>query len=161
MKVLTVPATCGQYQSVVDGKKTQFLEIAHIPKRERKPFVMQDIIDKYAKYKVGEVIGISTHKHDAPGKPNYIQARVTNIKVKKLHDISDTDCFSQGIYPVFETWKHCFGTMTFVAGYTFGAGDIVYENVDEALIALLDIIFGLGTWRANPYVWIYDFELIK
>lgn len=163
MQGLYILSKCGQCQAIVDGKKTQFMEIAHIPKKDRNPFVMQDVIDKYAKYKVGEVIVISRHEYDASRKLNecHIHARITNIKVKKLQDISDTDCFSEGIYPVFETWEHCFGTTTYVAGYTFGAGDIVYENVDEAFTVLLNVIFGLGTWKANPYVWIYDFELLK
>lgn len=163
MHNLYIPAKCGQYQAIMDGKKTQFMEIAHIPKRDRKPFVMQDVIYKYAKYKIGEVVGISRHEYHNSGKLNecHIKARITNIKVKKLQDISDTDCFSEGIYPVFENWEHCFGTTTFVAGYTFGSGEIVYEDANEAFTILMNKLFGLGTWKANPYVWIYDFEIFK
>lgn len=30
-----------------------------------------------------------------------------------------------------------------------------------AFAHLIDKVIGKGTWDANPYVWVYDFELIK
>lgn len=31
----------------------------------------------------------------------------------------------------------------------------------EAYAALIDRISGKGTWESNPYVFVYDFELVK
>ena len=42
--------------------------------------------------------------------------------------------------------------------------DTIIENVKtphEAYAALIDKISGKGTWERNPYVFVYDFELVK
>lgn len=31
----------------------------------------------------------------------------------------------------------------------------------EAFAALIDKVSGKGTWESNPYVWAYEFELMK
>ena len=36
-----------------------------------------------------------------------------------------------------------------------------YETPREAYAALIDKVSGKGTWQNNPYVFVYDFELIK
>lgn len=35
------------------------------------------------------------------------------------------------------------------------------EFVKKAFAALIDKIGGKGTWQSNPYVFVYDFKLIK
>lgn len=36
-----------------------------------------------------------------------------------------------------------------------------YEDFMHALAALIDKISGKGTWESNPWVFVYDFELVK
>ena len=36
-----------------------------------------------------------------------------------------------------------------------------YGTPREAYSALFDSIYGKGTWDSNPYVWVYDYKLIK
>ena len=38
---------------------------------------------------------------------------------------------------------------------------IEYDNPRDAFAALIDEIRGKGTWDNNPYVFVYEFELVK
>lgn len=100
------------------------------------------------KYKVGEVLSVSI---------TGIQIRITNIKVERLQDISDDDCMCEG---VIHSYKN---TMPY--GITDVAAPIgvffCYSNPREAFAALIDKIYGKGTWESNPYVYAYSFEFIK
>ena len=40
-------------------------------------------------------------------------------------------------------------------------GVYFWGTPQEAYAALIDKINGKGTWESNPYVWAYDFELVK
>lgn len=45
-------------------------------------------------------------------------------------------------------------------------GDIIafsnnFATAKESFACLIDKMSGKGTWESNPYVWVYDFELIK
>lgn len=92
-------------------------------------------------------------------KPDFMphQIRITGIKVERLQDISDEDCLKEGIRK--KHWSD--GTCV---GYIF---DNMPEDVDEyqtprkAFAALIDKAPGKGTWAANPWVYAYEFELIK
>ena len=83
--------------------------------------------------------------------PHHI--RITNICVERLQDISDEDCIEEGIIRTDE--GYCFycqnGNMpTF---YSFPTPQSAYAS-------LIDKVCGKGTWESNPYVFVYDFELI-
>ena len=82
--------------------------------------------------------------------------RITDIRVERLNDISDEDCISEGIgirpddiqeYGV----KYVEGELTlWICG----------DSPLEAYTVLIDEVSGKGTWNSNPYVFVYDFELI-
>lgn len=36
-----------------------------------------------------------------------------------------------------------------------------YRTAKKAYAALIDKISGKGTWDSNPYVFVYEFELVK
>lgn len=87
--------------------------------------------------------------------PHHI--RITDVRVERLQDISDEDCIKEGIYELPE--EECFIPHTEYSfagnpGVTFGFAKGAYEN-------LIDRISGKGTWDSNPYVFVYDFELVK
>lgn len=62
--------------------------------------------------------------------------RITDIRAERLQEISDDDCLAEGISPSDPDAK-------------------------AAYAALIDHISGKGTWASNPYVFVYEFELVK
>ena len=83
--------------------------------------------------------------------------RITNLKVERLQDISDEDCLKEGIYE--DSGDDEFPPSIF---YEFeGNKDNGFDTPREAFAALIDKVSGKGTWESNPYVWAYEFELMK
>ena len=84
--------------------------------------------------------------------------RITGIKVQRLQSISDEDCMKEGIMEgeFMNTWD------TF---YFDEWGDvpnhITFKRPRDAYRDLIDRISGKGTWNRNPWVYVYEFELIK
>lgn len=76
--------------------------------------------------------------------PHHI--RITNIRVERLQDISDEDCMREGIYHD-GTW------------YRY-ANDNGYASCRNAFSNLIDKVSCKGTWESNPYVFVYEFELV-
>lgn len=77
--------------------------------------------------------------------------KINNIRIERLQDISEEDCLKEGIKRknkryVIENEK----------GVCFYTNDVIL-----AFRYLIDKTCGKGTWRRNPYVFVYDFELIK
>lgn len=77
------------------------------------------------------------------------QIRITKVRIQRLQDISDVDCMAEGInYYEQEGFSWC------------STGEL-FDTPREAYAALIDKISGKGTWESNPYVWVYEFELVK
>lgn len=85
--------------------------------------------------------------------PNRI--RITNIRIERLQDISEEDCLAEGIWEA-----HNIGLKGVTYWYTSLANS-PYRTAKKAYAALIDKISGKGTWASNPYVFVYEFELIK
>ena len=82
--------------------------------------------------------------------------RITDINVERLQDISDEDCLKEGIYE--DSGDDEFPPSIF---YEFeGNKDDGFDTPREAFAALIDKVSGKGTWESNPYVFVYEFELI-
>ena len=77
------------------------------------------------------------------------QIRITSIRVERLQDISDEDCLREGII------KMTFDT------FSFDSWKFFTHNPREAFAALIDKVSGKGTWNSNPFVFVYEFELVK
>lgn len=134
------------------------------------------------KYKIGEVVAIAQSYKDAgydthdtfgecrsigsyPGWKNkrFVKAEymprhisITNIKIERLQDISDEDCLKEGIYE--DSGDDEFPPSIF---YEFeGNKDNGFDTPREAFAALIDKIYGRGTWNNNLYTFAYEFELI-
>ena len=76
---------------------------------------------------------------------------ITDIRVERLQNISDEDCLKEGIY------KGQFGTYTFKGRPL----DIFFDNPRDAFACLINKISGKDTWKKNPWVFAYTFELVK
>lgn len=88
--------------------------------------------------------------------PHHI--RITNIRVEQLQDISDEDCLKEGIHKVnYDTF-----VVDGINVYDDGIedGHYLFDTPREAYAVLIDKVSGKGTWESNPYVFVYDFELV-
>lgn len=84
--------------------------------------------------------------------PKYMphRIRITNIRVERLRDIGDEDCLREGII------EEHIGTTP-----TYWVLDVGFSNIRHAFRNLIDKTCGDGTWDSNPYVFVYDFQLVK
>ena len=84
------------------------------------------------------------------------QIRITRLRLQRLQDISDEDCLKEGIYK-----GQCGSADTHFMDAYYYKGDIQpYCTPREAFAALIDKVSGKGTWESNPYVFVYEFELV-
>ena len=164
-------------RSAEDAQVLDKLELKTGDKR-----MIQYIIDKYSRYKVGETLAVAQSLKDLSydGKDttsghiwgldktpawtnkmfvvasqckNFI--RITNIRLERLQDISDEDCIKEGIIEDSPGVQYSFPTEIGYCGqYPFGTPKAAYA-------ALIDKVSGKGTWEKNPWVFVYDFELVK
>lgn len=141
----------------------------------------------FPKYKLGEVVAVAQRYEDVeelsyllrdpfsetyfeevnigdePGYRNKLfvraelmphQIRITGIKCERLQDIQDADCLKEGVRYIPETNKFYFEDVSREAGFYF-------DNHREAFASLIDKVSGRGTWGLNPWVVVYEFELVK
>lgn len=131
------------------------------------------------KYKIGEIIAIAQSYnsfYNDECNPNlfpngagwtnkmYVkpelmphQIRITNVRAEQLQDISDEDCLKEGIIK-----GQCGSADThFMDAYYVPNDKQPYCTPQDAYEILIDKVSGKGTWERNPYVFVYDFELVK
>lgn len=84
--------------------------------------------------------------------------KITKIQFERLQDISDEDCMREGI---IEHTAEIIPNYPPYTQYCCGISDVFCDTPRQAFAALIDKINGKGTWESNPYVWAYDFELVK
>ena len=144
--------------------------------------------DIYPTYQPGEVVAVAERYHDiwmqSPKLINliffdkyvneigwknkmYVRADImpyriciTNVRFERLQDISDDDCLREGIF--HKSIKvDILDRKLSNAGYTFKGTGLIYRTPRAAFAALIDKISGKGTWGKNPWVFVYEFELVK
>ena len=81
--------------------------------------------------------------------------RITNIRIERLQDISDEDCMKEGI------WRDENVGLEGTTYWYHGLANSSFRTPQEAYASLIDRISGKGTWASNPYVFVYEFELIN
>lgn len=185
MKKIMFNDKYGLTQAVLEGRKTQTRRI--IPKdffsltwdKRDDTLVyensMGDFIDirnsKYALCKAGEIVAVAQSYnffYNDECNPNlfpngagwtnkmYVKpelmphrVRITAVRVERLRDISDVDCMAEGINYYEQE------------GFSWCSTGKLFDTPREAYAALIDKVSGKGTWERNPYVFVYDFELVK
>lgn len=128
-----------------------------------------------AKYQVGEVLAIAqsykniglencggaawTNKMFVKAELMPHQIEITDVRVERLQDITYVDCIQEGIELIPK--RTCDSSDTL---YWYGIKE-TYINREytpiEAFAKLIDRLSGKGTWDNNPYVFRYEFKLIK
>lgn len=84
------------------------------------------------------------------------QIRITGIRCERLQDISDEDCIKEGVRVGSQALEYPY---YFIDAKKFLICD--YKSPREAFSALIDKVSGRGTWESNPWVVVYEFELVK
>lgn len=129
------------------------------------------------RYKVGEIVAVA-QRYSECGSANFdewekesdwfqkgfankmfvkpdlmpYQVKITNVRLERLQDISDEDCQREGIrkfgeeFGFYDNKKNC--------TRLFGASR-------PAFACLIDLVSGKGTWDRNPYVFVYDFKMLR
>ncbi len=132
---------------------------------------------QYALNRAPKTMEIRGHMGESAGWNNkmFVRAeacnnhiRITNVRVERLQDISDEDCIKEGVVewvdydysagepPMAITEYHIIGKET-VRGIPHWS----FNTPREAYAYLIDKVSGKGTWSCNPFVFVYDFELVK
>lgn len=165
MKKIKFNDKCGLTEAVLEGRKTQIRRPTKSPKKFGKISVSDHVIarDMFGEYysylvdgrgheiegsflkpfySIGEEVAVAQSQKGIKNRrvvkadmlPHRI--RITGIRIEHLHDISEDDCIKEGVDP----------------------------ETPDALLAFSRIVnktYGKDTWDSNPYVFAYDFELIK
>ena len=146
---------------------------------------MGDFIDvrnsKYALYKVCEVVAVAQSYKECLAENPYnrayflngsagwnnkmfvaadmmiYQIRITDVRVERLQDISDECCLKEGIQKMLTGCEYY--------QYSFYDNDKGlwnnYKTPREAFAHLINKVSKKDVWSENPYVFVYDFELVK
>jgi len=88
----------------------------------------------------------------AEDMPHHI--RITNIRIERLQDIKSEDCLKEGL------WRAGDVGLEGTTYWYHGLANSSFRTPQDAYASLIDRISGKGTWESNPYVFVYDFELI-
>lgn len=129
-------------------------------------------------YKIGEVVAVAQKYKDfrwpAPQRSDFQeilhsagwnnkmfvradlmphQIRITNIRIERLQDISDEDCLREGIIDGKEETK--------LYGFKNGKHYDAAHTPREAFALLIKKMAGKKAWDDNPWVFAYEFELVK
>ena len=85
------------------------------------------------------------------------QIRITGLRYERLRDISEEDCVREGI---------CMGVNAVSSRpyYFYGSrplSSMMYVGARSAFASLIDKVSGWGTWLDNPWVFVYEFELVQ
>lgn len=83
--------------------------------------------------------------------------KITDVRVERLQEISDDDCLKEGIVKMLTNAEY----------YTYSFFDekksvwIDHSTPREAFADLINRTCGKGTWEENPFVWVYEFKLMR
>ncbi|MBR4758479.1 MAG: hypothetical protein IK084_06720 [Bacteroidaceae bacterium] len=187
MKKIMFNDKFGLTKAVLEGRKTMTRRI--VP--DGTPLGNWEETVKKSRYKVGDVVAVAQSLRDMgydPSKkdwgrgiiwsldhtPQWINKmfvsasecihhiRITNVRMERLQDISKEDCLREGIY----NWKdapdcppgHKNSKIELFAHDGCWDG---FQTPRDAFSALIDKVSGKGTWESDPFVFVYEFELVK
>lgn len=191
MKKIMFSDFYGLTKAVLEGRKTQTRRIAHISRYEfdvvnyeypSAPLGLRRSILDISKYKINEIIAIAqsykdiftefsqnpnqqlnigvknptdtagwTNKMFVKGDLMPHQIRITDVRVERLQDISDEDCIKEGVHEATRDFPW----------YWIDGFNVTFNEQRTAFAHLINKVSRKDVWEENPYVFVYDFELIK
>jgi hypothetical protein len=89
-----------------------------------------------------------------------LRLKITNVRLEKLHSISEDDCIKEGILAqVFPPKTSGLKPITWYYNYWQKEHSTIYPYVSYS--SLWESINGKDSWNENPNVWVVDFEVIS
>jgi hypothetical protein len=184
MKKIMFNDRYGLTKAVLDGRKTMTRRIVnekmlacandYVQKVHGTGHDFLDYILEHSLFKAGEVVAVAQAYRDAinpldwvntlvyktePGWINKMfvgadlmphQIFINAVRVERLQDISDDDCLKEGVFlGQFHTYSYVHRPRC------------PFNTPRSAFASLIDKISGKGTWESNPWVFVYEFELLK
>jgi len=111
------------------------------------------------------------NKHDIAGWNNKLYVKeqlmlhkvvVTNIKVERLQDISDEDCLKEGIIKVKSLIYTAYTFIDYTKDERGNLPSHFFQKTPRDAFALLIVKMGDSKiWQRNPWVFAYEFKLVK
>ena len=93
------------------------------------------------------------------------QIRITDVRVEKLQDISGDDCLKEGVVvnePKIKGGINMYYPCEYLRSCAKEVGwGRVFHTPREAFAHLINKVSKKDVWEENPYVFVYDFELVK
>ncbi len=93
------------------------------------------------------------------------QIRITDVRVERLQDISDEDCLKEGVVvnePKIKGGINMYYPCEYLRSCAKEVGwGRVFHTPREAFAHLINKVSRKDVWNENPYVFVYDFELVK
>ena len=170
MKKIMFNDKYGLTQAVLEGRKTMTRRV--VP--DGTPIGNWSETVEHSRYQVGEKVAIAQSYKElglAPAMFDQLAGwsnkmfvnsfwmeryghtiRITDIRLERLRDISSEDCLKEGIE------ARVTGCHTF---YYIHGEEKAYNFPKQAFSALIDKVSGKGTWESNPWVFVYEFELLN
>ena len=170
----------GLTQAVLEGRKTQtrrtFLKSGEETLLDG--ITSEYLISVRSRYKVGESIAIAQPYADITPQVDWVKCmirketlgwnnkmfvraedmphhiRITKIRIERLQDIKSEDCLKEGL------WRAVDVGLEGTTYWYHGLANSSFRTPQESYASLIDRISGKGIWAINPYVFVYDFELI-
>ena len=181
MKKIMFNDKYGLTQAVLEGRKTQTRRTFLKPGENT---LLDGITPEYlisvrSRYKVGETVAIAQPYADITPQVDWVKCmirkeklgwnnkmfvraedmphhiRITKIRIERLQDIKSEDCLKEGL------WRAGDIGLEGTTYWYHGLANSSFRTPQEAYASLIDSISGKGTWASNPYVFVYDFELIN
>lgn len=157
-----LPIKVGEVVAVAQSYRVISESISDHPSTEKALFYCNIMQNCYPKEEIPrDVEDIAGWDNKMFVKPDLMphQIRITGVRVERLQDISDEDCLKEGIIKKY----HSPTVMNFyyIPNVEVKSPKDVYTTPHEAYAKLIDKVSGKGTWESNPYVFVYDFKLVK
>lgn len=144
-----------------------------------------DFFKDKCRHKVGEVVAVAQSYENAGVDPEYpiegvqlakehagwrnkmfvsaklmpYRIRITGVRCERLQGISDEECMKEGVVDVtyFKTGGRPYELFA-LPGHEY---EETFNTPRQAFAEFIDKDSGRGTWERNPWVMVYEFELLK
>ena len=163
-----------RYANALQDSKNML--ISHNKTKEQINSALSELGIIISPYKTGDIVAIAqSYKYcgapaifwkETPGWTNkmFVKAnlmphniKIEQVRVERLQDISDEDCLKEGIYEDG-------GNDSFIPHYFYNHYNSNSDGFKTPQLAYADLINKIAcnsTWDSNPWVFVYDFKLIK
>ncbi|MFC4688628.1 hypothetical protein ACFO4P_16930 [Epilithonimonas pallida] len=90
-----------------------------------------------------------------PKEAARIFLEVTNVRCERLQDISEEDAIAEGVESSYTVCRN--------PGYAYKNYEKYYDFISpiSSFASLWRVINGADSWKANPWVWVYQYKKIE